>query len=482
MANSGKPFPLLQLPEELLQVVLGHLEIYDLKKLSLTSKWGREKATPLVWRDVELVDCRSTHNDHGDVYSTSGPGSARGIPAGASVRGDEHDDSPLIRKLLILATSPWIAASVHTLTHRCHLPPPSIFNELPRTPFSAQTLSCDPRTICLVRMAVRHMVKLNTLRIVFGHPKLTEALLRCVFDVERQRETPVRRLWLENVRLNECLELTIPHHKYGLPLRVDFSGLESLRLRRLPLSVKELNQDDRISNRTHYSYARGGTSRELQNGLGGHYLTTVNMLGVEVITGHEMLDLALEPNGVTQQSEWPVERLLEAANTFDDAIYEELEREAQLPNELLHTMVLAHKERSLLSYQDSWPDMKEVLEGPGAAMGKQLFRMTVPTAAESSMQMFRLVAPTLTSLNLDWLLTVPSFSPESPDTLRLLGWYCELFDLRFPNLRSFQYRNAVVPETAFPAGVYLLDQCHAMGKSKLNPLMLIVKNCMLTHL
>ena len=102
---------------------------------------------------------------------------------------------------------PWLAASVESVTHRCHLTPPNIFSELPRTPFSSQTLSIDPRTICLVRLAVRNMTRVNTLRLVFGHPKLTEALLRCFFDENRKRENPIKRLWLDNVRIVEALPI-----------------------------------------------------------------------------------------------------------------------------------------------------------------------------------------------------------------------------------------------------------------------------------
>lgn len=95
-----------QLPTELLQDILDRLRRQDLECLNLTSKWAYEAATPLIWRDTELMDCRTTHEDD---------------------QTDEHDDTPLIRKLLLFATKPWLASQVHELTHRCHLPPPAIF-------------------------------------------------------------------------------------------------------------------------------------------------------------------------------------------------------------------------------------------------------------------------------------------------------------------------------------------------------------------
>ena len=78
------PFQLLhQLPRELLLDVLSFLEKPELSCLSQTSRWLYGLATPSVWRNVELVDCRTAH-----------PGEAHEL--------DEHDDTPLIKKLLIL--------------------------------------------------------------------------------------------------------------------------------------------------------------------------------------------------------------------------------------------------------------------------------------------------------------------------------------------------------------------------------------------
>lgn len=72
---------LQRLPEELLQQILEHLDRDALQLINVCSRWCYEKATPLIWRDVSLVDCRTKHEE----------------------TSDEHDDTPLIKKLLVLA-------------------------------------------------------------------------------------------------------------------------------------------------------------------------------------------------------------------------------------------------------------------------------------------------------------------------------------------------------------------------------------------
>lgn len=70
-----------RLPEELRFDILERLGKTDLTFFGETSRWTYDLATPLIWRDVELVDCRTQHEE--------------------SV--DEHDDTPLLKKLLVLA-------------------------------------------------------------------------------------------------------------------------------------------------------------------------------------------------------------------------------------------------------------------------------------------------------------------------------------------------------------------------------------------
>jgi hypothetical protein len=100
---------LLNLPAELIAAIFDDLSRDDLYELNLTSQACRQHAAPLIWRHLDLIDCRAQRSLTSGFLSVSyGPGTAlhsgRGIPAGAQVQGDEHDDTPLIRRLWVLAT------------------------------------------------------------------------------------------------------------------------------------------------------------------------------------------------------------------------------------------------------------------------------------------------------------------------------------------------------------------------------------------
>lgn len=323
----------------------------------------------------------------------------------------------------------------------------------------------DPRTICLVRLAVRNMTRVNTLRIVFGHPRMTEALLRCFFDADRERENPVKRLWLENVRIVEGTEIILERHKYGLPLHLDFTGVEKLRLRRLPLNTMEKDQQTQLKDRREFVYTRGKRARELQNGLGGMYLTSTNNLGMEIVRGHEHMTRALAEEGLAKQGQrpteiqqWPVEELTAHAMRYDDAIYEALSKEVELPVEVLQAAEPMYKWRSILAYRERWagPDLE--LSCEGNRIFRQLFRENQPTAGKCALPMFRNMASTLSSLTIDWALTPPKPREMKLEDYELwIKWYVELFRLRCPHLKSFQYRNAVAPQTLLPEGLYLFD-------------------------
>lgn len=323
----------------------------------------------------------------------------------------------------------------------------------------------DPRTICLVRLAVRNMTRVNTLRIVFGHPKMTEALLRCFFDAYRERENPVKRLWLENVRIVEGTEIILERHKYGLPLHLDFTGVEKLRLRRLPLNTMEKDQHKQLNDRREFVYTRGKEARELQNGLGGMYLTSTNNLGMEIVKGHEHMTRALAEEGLAKQRrppaknpQWPVEELMAHAMRFDDAIYEALSKEIELPTEVVQAAEPMYKWRSILAYRELWPGPDLELSCEGNRIFRQLFRVTQPTAGQCALPMFRNMASTLSSLTIDWALTPPKPRKMKPeDYENWIRWYVQLFKLRCPHLKSFQYRNAVASQTLLPEGLYLFD-------------------------
>lgn len=148
---------------------------------------------------------------------------------------DQHDETRILRKLFVLATNPYVASKVQTILHRCHLPTPELFQELPflqhddwiSYPTHKQTGRQHYGTyIRLVLQAVANMVNVHTLRIVLGHCGLTQALIWGFFGPHREANVSVRKLWLES-----CCVQSPDYHDIWTPL--DFSQVESLRLRRL---------------------------------------------------------------------------------------------------------------------------------------------------------------------------------------------------------------------------------------------------------
>ena len=302
------------------------------------------------------------------------------------------------------------------------------------------------------------MTRVNTLRIVFGHPKLTEALLRCFFDENRERENPIKRLWLENVRIVEATEMVLERHKYSLPLRLNFKGVEKLRLRRLPLASMDIPQEERARNPSIFVYSRGVSVQELQNGLGGNYLTSTSPLKNEVIPGHEQLEHALDDIDHSDEQS-PLEMLMGRAIRYDDAIYKALSQEVKFPAEVVAATIPSPYWRSILAYRDQWDGPVTELPAEGSRIFRQIFRTDVPTAAQCANAMFSSMATTLTSLNLDWIMTVPDPNKlRRGDYERWIQLYADLFSLRFPHLKAFQYRNAVTQTSLLPEGLFLFDR------------------------
>ena len=139
------------------------------------------------------------------------------------------------------------------------------------------TLSPDPRTTKLIQLAVQQMTRVHTLRIIFGHPNITDALLRCFFSSQQDRITPIRRLWLENCRISAGCDVRLINHPLDLPLELDFGGLESIRFRRLPM--RPGRPTDKHTPQKLYVHSRGVSTSwllGLQDGAGGHYSTATN--------------------------------------------------------------------------------------------------------------------------------------------------------------------------------------------------------------
>lgn len=107
--SSRQDSPFLALAEELTLSITSHIPRKDLCSLARVSKKCHRLVTPLIWKHIELKDCRAnTDFATGNRVVTYGPATAshrgRNIPAGTQLGSDEHDDMPLIKILLVLAT------------------------------------------------------------------------------------------------------------------------------------------------------------------------------------------------------------------------------------------------------------------------------------------------------------------------------------------------------------------------------------------
>jgi len=184
---------------------------------------------------------------------------------------DEHDDTPIIHKLYILATKPEIASKVQVLTHKCHLPSPNLFSELPRIHFDAENLSQDTRIHTLLWLAVRNLVNVHTLHILYGHYNLTRILLAAFLDPKRPRRMPLRKLWLESCCLvgygTNCTSFLDPDC---------LAGLESLRIRRLRVESTTNPELSKLGP-LEFRLARGGRHLAMRNGFGSMTYTTVEL-------------------------------------------------------------------------------------------------------------------------------------------------------------------------------------------------------------
>ncbi|KAL1301589.1 hypothetical protein AAFC00_005820 [Neodothiora populina] len=408
---------LAQLPEELLQASLRFLDGPGLVSLAQSSSWSYEKAIPFIWHDVELVDCRTRHFTEDVPYHS-----------------DEHDDTPIIRKLVVLASKPWIASHVHTITHRCHLPPPALFAELPKTNFQSRFLSHDPRTLQLLDLACANLTHIQTLRIVFGHWHITKGLLNGILDKSRKRVMPLRKLWLEN-----CALTGLSAHMLSDP---DLGRLESLRLRRLQL----LPHTGRASSQQ--VYTRGQSTQLMQDGQGSQYMTTTDQWNRQEVAFGNAVHSWGTPSFAQAFDDW--EKMFESSHIYDDMVYDDVIRTSGGDLDRYRNELWDHRDRvdfhiqKIFNFNDH--------DFPAAESDSNPFPAT--------MGLIQAAADSLTSLNLDWVITRRIYSVgTSESTHKPMVAFRELFKLRFPNLRAFQVRNAVVKESRLPEGLYLLDEC-----------------------
>ncbi|KAF2654579.1 hypothetical protein K491DRAFT_705167 [Lophiostoma macrostomum CBS 122681] len=375
------------LPDELLQLVLSFLSTPDLKNAALVSQSLHSHATDYLFRHVTLRDTWRLHLNDGTRYLWGERGQGE---------CDEHDDTPIIQTLYLLARSPALASKVHVLTHRCHHPTPGIFSELPYVHFDDQNLSCSQNLRDLVRLAVQNLKNVHTLRIICGHRRLTGSLISAFLDSNRPYVVPVRRLWLESCSL---MDVKIDDRSWP-------NTLESIRIRRLR-AEDACPRDEEELPFPAYRVARGGQPFQLHDGAGGFYWSTVEF-------GH--VDAPPHRPRITAADMWA------KAIEFDEIIWGDLPHIVNFVNQNRHQM-----QRPQL--------------GSGRLETGAIFRLLHASAA-------------LVKLNLDWVIW-RSVGSEADDLAR--DFMNQLSKQRFPNLRAFQVRNAVVPMTMLPHDIYLFD-------------------------
>lgn len=79
------------------------------------------------------------------------------------------------------------------------------------------------------------------------------------------------------------------------------------------------------------------------------------------------------------------------------------------------------------------------------------------TPAEIGLSLLQSAASTLTSVTLDWVFLEAKNLLGGLATWQAGDFWRDFFNLRFPHLTAFQFRNSCVKDTAPPTGLYLLD-------------------------
>lgn len=457
-------FALQSLPEELLDAVLELLPRRALFDLSLTSRWGYTRAAGHIWKDVVLADkaCWRLAPPGRTPPLRRGVEHGEEVDVGAEHPGqiyDDHDETPMLKKLFILATNPFVASKVQTVLHRCHLPQPELFNDLPRIMpegliHSRHFLHDHRRNLLskLILQAVANMVNVHTLKVVFGHWAIVETLLMGFFGPRRRARVPVRKLWLES-----C---SISTYRYqGFWLGLNAGGVKSLRLRRMWLMSE--------SHRGQVAMARGTNTIELRNQTAGYHVSsTVTPRGDDLDspnhTSEYLLDLSFR-DIVGQSSRAPPTSWL----TFTRYLAPHWSYQGEFKPQMqlwLKSQYSLHAFDSILNFLG--PVIEPLIWPP--AYGEQLFRLqwrsTISAwwntgSAKHFSSLFYILrsATNLTSLSLDWVMSGPGTNSSHGTQKDLTALIQSLRLLSFPNLRAFQLRNAISEYTQLQERVWLLD-------------------------
>jgi hypothetical protein len=206
-----------------------------------------------------------------------------------------------------------------------------------------------------VQKAVVNLNNVDTLRIILGHPPITDALLRCFFDTRRSSRPnyngPVRRLWLESCRISAGLQLQVEDFPYGLPLKLDFNGVESVRFRRLPLDFKLYSCDYYPRGDQEYVHHRQPHDimffGDFRDSASDYRPSATRPTSEWMYMMEHVLELRLEDD----QRCRPLTVLLDAAQTWDDQIYRTLAITLRLPEEVVRLGRMNHEKRSRSQYR-----------------------------------------------------------------------------------------------------------------------------------
>lgn len=231
------------------------------------------------------------------------------------------------------------------------------------------------------------MANVHTLRIVYGHYFLSYGLIWGFMHPHRPRNISLKRLWLENNSL--AMPQAGPIGSSHWP---DVSGLTSLRIRRLSY-LNDTTQDNVMMEGM--TLSRGNVRRKLlQNGLGGEYTTTIDKVLPDGIMSHMSVSEAVR---------------------LDNIIY------------------------------DGLPEVKDFLDCTHVPEDMQMESSRPAIPADFLMTLLGDTTSTLSSLNLDMLLSHDAY--RSRDEALVRNMLSHLSQLRFPNLRAFQMRNIMTPWT-----------------------------------
>lgn len=263
--------------------------------------------------------------------------------------------------------------------------------------FHGESLSQDSRLHILLKLAIRNLINVHTLRIVYGHWNLTSVLLAGLLDPDRPQRIALRKLWLESCHLSTD---SIQHILPGRAI-----GLESLRIRRLRCDDLDTIQSRDMRN-LDFRLSRGGHFHQMHNGSGGWTMTTVYFPDV------------LLPDSPPH----PSDAELKAKGAAYDAVM--------------------------------WEGLSDIRDYIDANQAQVVDQGALAPPVEPMHWLFSSSAFTLTSINLDWVL----FRRKDNDPYDSSSSFLRnLQRLRFPNLRAFQIRNAVLPLTKLPDDVFLLE-------------------------